>query len=280
MRLRSFEYLAATQEMGVTMKPGKDSFTRGLIHALEALLKERSDGRFTTVELLNKIKEAPHFPKDQNPILVDREKKRSAGRIMLHPLKGKGSNGHSSPEEAARLEAFKGHTLTLHFDFSKKPSPTYIETFGRELNDVFARRVDVNRVRWGGMKQAMAARYIKVFQAIRKRRQSMRPQQANLNNSGFDARQAQNNPDQANNSDSFSDARRSQSASDPLTPASLGQHSPRTMDPAAKGSPDMDPADMSLLRPPNSNDESEGQVQDHREGRKRRRSAVDSESSS
>ena len=72
--------------MDLTPRPGKDSFTRALIYALKALVEKRQDGRFTTVELLNKIKEAPDFPKDQNPMLSDREKKGSAGRIMLHPL--------------------------------------------------------------------------------------------------------------------------------------------------------------------------------------------------
>ncbi len=87
MRLRSFEYLAATEEIGFTMVPGEDSFTRALIYALETLVEERTDGRFTTAELLNKIKtDAPHFPKDQNPMLMNREGSHSAGRIMLQPL--------------------------------------------------------------------------------------------------------------------------------------------------------------------------------------------------
>lgn len=253
--------------MGVTMRPGKDSFTRALIFALEALVEERSDGRFTTVELLNKIKEAPHFPNDQNPILVDREKKFSTGRIMLHPLQGKGSNGHVSRKKAAGLDPLKGHTLTLHFDFSEKPSPTYVETFGRALNDVFARNVSVNRVRWGGMRQAtIAGRIAKTFQnrLRRYRRQSLRLQQAN-------------------SSDSFFDTRLAQSPLDPLTPSSSEQHSPRTTEPAAQGRPYSDSADksiISLLKPLDSYDESEGHLEDNREGRKRRRCALDSESSS
>lgn len=177
--LRSFEYLAATEEMGSTKVPGDDSFTRALIYALEALVKERADGRFTTLELLNKIKDAPHFPKDQNPMFFNREKKHSAGRIMLHPLKGNGSDVELSRREAAELDPLKGHALTLHFDFSEKPSSTYLETLGRELNDFFERNVGINQVRWGGMRQPMAVRWAKVFQAgVRKRRESMRLQQA------------------------------------------------------------------------------------------------------
>ena len=144
--------------MGSTKVPGKDSFTRALIYALEALVEERADGRFTTVELLNKIKDAPHFPKDQNPMLINREKKHSSGRIMLHPLKGNSSDVELSRKETAKLDSLKGHALTLHFDFSEKPSPTYLEMLGRELNDFFERNLGINQVRWGGMRQAMGVR--------------------------------------------------------------------------------------------------------------------------
>lgn len=245
--LRSFEYLAATEELGSTKVPGKDSFTSALIYALDALVKERADGRFTTVELLNKIKDAPHFPKDQNPMFFHRERKHSAGCIMLHPLKGNGSR-----REAAELDPLKGHTLTLHFDFSEKPSSTYLETLGRELNDFFERNVGVNQVRWGGMRMrhAMAVRFAKALQAtVRKRRESMRLQQATP-------------------SDSFTYTTPIVDALDPLTPSSLDQHSPRITEDTAKGSPDFSPADtsvMSLSRPLGSTDESDGHIQDHRQ---------------
>lgn len=266
MTLRSFEYLAATEEMGFTQVPGNDSFTTALIYALETLVKERDDGRFTTVELLNKINDAPHFPKDQNPMLINREKKFSAGRIMLHPLQKKGSDNELNRKEAATLDPFKGHALTLHFDFSEKPSPAYIKILGREFNDFFKRHVGVNRVRWGGMRQSMAARVAKRFQAklIRNRRTSMRLQQADP-------------------SDGFSHARQAENALNPLTPSSSDQHSPRVTDPAEEGSLGSDLAEMSAMslpRPLDSNDESESHVRVPRDRRKRRRSALTSESSS
>ena len=266
MGLRSFEYLAATQEMGVTMRPGKDSFTRALIYALEALVEERPGSRFTTVELLNKIKDAPHFPEDQNPMLSDREKNRSAGRIMLHPLQSKGSDSASSREEASSLNPLKGHTLTLHIEFSEKPSPTYLEAFGRSLNEFSEFHVGINQVRWGGLSyRSLAARVAKDLQrkARRSRQQSMKLQQAD-------------------SSEGFSDVRRNENSPDPLTPSSLGQQSLRTTESAARSSPEFDPAEinaMSLLRPRSSNNESEGHLRDQRERRKRRRTALDSESS-
>ena len=261
MRLRSFEYLAATEEMGFTPVPGKDSFTRALIYALEALVSEREDGRFTTVALLNKIKtDAPHFPKDQNPMLINREKKSSAGRIMLHPLQKAGSDDESSQKEADPL---KGHALTLHFDFSEKPSSTYIEMLGRELNEFFERNIGVNRVRWGGMRQSMVARAARKFQTrLRHRRESMRLQEAN---SGA----------------GFSHTRLAENAPDPLTPSSSDQHSPRITELAATGSPVFNSAHfsaMSLPRPLDSNDESEGHVEEGGGRRKRRRRDLNSES--
>lgn len=260
MRFRSFEYLAATHEMGSTKVPGIDSFTSALIYALESLVEESEDGRFTTVELLNKIKlEAPHFPKDQNPMLINREKKFSAGRIMLHPIQKQGSDDELSRKEVTSLDPFKAESLILHFDFSKKPSRAYIEMFGRGLNEIFERDVNINQVRWGGIRQSMAGRVAKRFRDTleRNRRASMRLQQANA-------------------SVGSSNAKLAESAPDPLTPASSDQHSP-----AANGDPDLNPAGikvMSLPRPLDSNDEGEDHVQDHRGQRKRRRSVLNSES--
>ena len=247
--------------MGVTMRPGKDSFTRALIYALKTLVENRPDGRFTTVELLNTIKVAPDFPKDQNPTLNDREKKGSAGRIMLHPLQGTGPDGALSRREAASLLPFKGRTLTLHIDFSEKPSGDYVERFGRELNEFFQLNVGVNRVRWGGMRQAMAARYARYFQAQLKR-----------NRSGSTRLQP------ATAGDGSSSARPAENSLDFPTPCSVDQHSPRSTEPAVKGSPEFDPADISaflLPRSIDSNDESEGHIQDHGERRKRRKIAFD-----
>ena len=233
--------------MKTTKVPGKDSFTRALIYALETLTKESTDGRFTTVDLQSKIRDAPYFPKDQQPILFNREKKYPAGHIMLHPVRREGSDDDISREEASSLDPLKGHALTLHFDFNKKPSPKYVQRFGQELNKIFHHDALVNRVRWGGMRQAMAARFAKTLQKkVRKRRES-RLQQDTL-------------------SDEFSYSRPAETGLDPLTPSSLDQHSPRSTEPAAKDSSDFNPADSSA-------GENEDHFQDHRERRKRRRCA-------
>lgn len=258
MRPRSFEYLAATDENGFTKVPGKDSFTSALIYALETLVNERENGRFTTVELLNKINsDAPHFPKEQNPMLFKREKIFPTGRIMLHPLQTAGSDDEPLRQERKNSENLTGTTLTLHYDFIEKPSQAYIEMFGKELNDFFDHNPSVNRVRWGGIRQSMVARAANKFRRAgleRVRRKST------IN----------------------SNTRLSINKLDPPTPYSSDQHSPQTTEPAGIRSPSFNSADIgtvSLLRPLDSNDEDESQNQEHRGRRKRRRITLHSESS-
>ena len=246
------------------MVPGEDSFTRALIYALKALAEERADARFTTLELRDKIKGAPNFPADQNPMLCNRnDKKRSAGRIVLHPLPREGSSGESSRKKAANLKSFNRYALTLHFDFSDKPSSEYVVMLGRELNDFNQRNVGVSQVRYGGLREARpAARFAGTVKTVirrNKRRASMRLQQAQSSDGVFNTRLAED-------------------VLDPLTPSSLEQHSPRITEHAVRSSEDPDAADisvMSLLSPQKVKHESEGHIQDHGERRKRRKIAID-----
>lgn len=183
MKSRLFEYLAATSR-GSTPVPGKESFTSALIYALEALLKENENGRFTTVELLRKIQHhAPFFPKDQIPVLSDREAgATSAGRIMLHPLDPNGTP-QSPSKEGPSLDPTKRQTLTLHFDFGDKPSQESIKTIGLQLNNIFNRNtLGVNRVRLGSLRPSMFNRAVKSWTAslARSRRMSGRQQEPHM----------------------------------------------------------------------------------------------------
>lgn len=183
--------------MATTPVPGEGSFTSALIYALEALADER--GRFTTVELLSKIKnDAPNFPKDQEPVLSNRKDNVQAGRIMLHPLQrvqGDGSRTALPRTEDTNLDVFKRQILTLHLDFCKNPSHADIERLGQQLNQIFERHtLNVDRVRWGGMKRSVAARALGSFlQAGQKRirRNSMEQQQAVLDDGGSESRPVQ-----------------------------------------------------------------------------------------
>lgn len=173
---RSFEYLAATDAMGSTPIPGPESFTSALIYALEALIKEKEGGRFTTVEVLNKITHhAPYFPKDQFPVLTNREDGSSRGvRIMLSPLHKNGSDiigEHKIGRHRLKVPgttgaaSFDQSTLTLHLDFREKPSSVTVASLGRVLNKAFTSDVQgLHRVRWGGIRPSMATRGARTFQ--------------------------------------------------------------------------------------------------------------------
>ena len=258
MRPRSFEYLAATDENGFTKVPGKDSFTSALIYALETLVNEKENGRFTTVALLNKINsDAPHFPKEQTPMLFKREKNFSTGRIMLHPLQTAGSDDGSLRKEKEVSEIYTGTTLTLHYDFTEKPSQAYIEMFGKELNEFFERNVGVNGVRWGGIRPSILAQAAKKFRRAGRER-SRRKSTINSN------------------------MKLPIKNLDPPTPYSSDQHSPQTMEPATTRSPSFNSADTGTVSTSmhlDSNDGDESQTQEPRGRRKRQRMTLHSDSS-
>ena len=145
--------------MAGTPVAGPESFTSALIFALSALVKEQPEGRFTTMELLNKIKtDAPHFPKNQKPVISGRDTCTSAGRIMLHPLKKVVSAYGTQPKPARYSDPAKRQVLTLRFYFDQKPSLGRIEKLGLELNGVSEQNpaLGVNCIRWGGLQSAVA----------------------------------------------------------------------------------------------------------------------------
>ena len=177
---RKFEYLAATN-LDLTRHPGPDSFTSALIWALEGLADE---GRFTTVNLLEKIMEYPGLPEEQKPILSNRNKDSNtlAGRIMLHPLKEAGSSIENSPKEETLEDLARRQILTLYFEFDEKPTPKQMELLTESINEMCEPySVKVNGVRWGGMESKVskaAAAFIHSLQRIRSNsgsRQSLAP---------------------------------------------------------------------------------------------------------
>lgn len=257
--------------MDTTPVPGKDSFTEALIYALENLVKEKD--RFTTVELLRKIKNhAPHFPTNQTPVLSDRRDNVEAGRIMLHPLprpQKEGSPTELSAEDHTKPDPkFKRQTVTLHLDFADQPSIAHIEVLGRQLNHLFERcTLGVNRVRWGGMKKSLAARALGNFRAAgleRHRRTSMKLQQIALNDGGSDSRLVED-------------------SSALLTPSPSNEHSPRRMEFVATGSIAVNASSFSPMTFPNSldsNEESEGHIEDRGRRHKKQKTGVDRRDSS
>lgn len=175
-KFRKFEYLAATK-LDLTRAPGDDSFTSALIYALETLVE---DGRFTTVDLLKKINDAPKFPKDQDPVLSNRNRNNtaSAGRIMLHPLPEAGSRTQTPIKEETIEDSARRQVLTLNFEFDEKPTAKQTELLAEDINEMFERNsVKVNGVRWGSMQSKAvkaAAPFIQSLRRIRSNSGSQR----------------------------------------------------------------------------------------------------------
>ncbi|KAL8949758.1 MAG: hypothetical protein Q9222_004157 [Ikaeria aurantiellina] len=173
---RSFEYLASTNAMGTTKLPGENSFTSALIRALESLVAEKKNSAFTTDELLRKIKSDPKFPKDQTPVLSDRQKDHkipSVGRIILHPVKADQKEAQTLDDTSPRELAGR-HMVTLDFEFGDKPSLEDMQVLGRKFNDLFERNtLGVHRIGWGGIRMKAFGRYVNVFKGfLRERRAS------------------------------------------------------------------------------------------------------------
>lgn len=81
---RIFEFLGATASNGLARLPGKESFTRALIWALQELADEK-DG-FTTSRLYSKILSYEDFPsQEQTPVLSER-RGHCLKRLVLAPL--------------------------------------------------------------------------------------------------------------------------------------------------------------------------------------------------
>ncbi|KAL8933829.1 MAG: hypothetical protein Q9216_006196 [Gyalolechia sp. 2 TL-2023] len=177
---RLFEFLAAAPSSGTTEVPGRASFTSALTFALESLRKEKPESRFTTDEVLRRIKTAEHFPTEQIPMLSDREHKGpGGGRIMLHPLR---PEKKEIEKRNGPLAQWDGHVVTLHLEFGGgKPSEAQVVALGQHFNDLFERNaLGVHRIRWGGMKRSTFGRAARKFRGnLRKRRASSNGWRAN-----------------------------------------------------------------------------------------------------
>ena len=152
---RLYEYLAATSAFE-TPGPGKTSFTCALIWALRRLSK---DGRFTSSDLLRAIsQDAPHFPRDTNPVLskpdgnhkeyiVLEPLSKGGSRSSPHPMLPSSESEHSPPQDI----------LTLRIIFEKRPTVEMIKALGEQTNlivdnlSLSMEDFQVNRIMWGGL---------------------------------------------------------------------------------------------------------------------------------
>ena len=152
--------------------PGQGSFTSALISSLATLLNEK--GCFTSSELADKIDNHPAFPKEQHPVLTDRdEESAQTGRIMLHALPKPGASPNpsevpgESPTQSAPSTPKLGKVLTLHFHFEGDPTDKEIEVLAKYFNNERMRRtLPIEQIRWGGLRQSAFCQAVERWKAI------------------------------------------------------------------------------------------------------------------
>jgi len=144
---RSFEYLAATSAASTTPSPGDRSFTSALIWALKEFAEEETPRKFTTTELVNKIREGPFFPADQVPTLMARDP-HSVQRIVLGPLPSGGKTAPTVDESPRTVPA----CLELRFFFDKEPQERELEELALALKKLINRGSgSLYKVYFGGL---------------------------------------------------------------------------------------------------------------------------------
>jgi hypothetical protein len=144
---RSFEYLAATSASSTTPSPGDRSFTSALIWALKEFAEEETPRKFTTTELVNKIREGPFFPPNQVPTLMARDP-HSVQRIVLAPLPSGEKTGPTIDESPRTVPA----CLELRFFFDKEPQERELEDLALALKKLINRGTgSLYKVYFGGL---------------------------------------------------------------------------------------------------------------------------------
>lgn len=152
---RCFEFLGATSSGATTRAPGPSSFSSGLIWALSALAKE-SD-RFTTNKLVNKIREAPNFPKKQVPVLTERNDLSSLHRIVIAPLLNADEASTAVPaEEADTTRRQPWGFLNLRISLESCPEKAEIAKFGEDVRCILqSTELKVQGVKWAGLYRSL-----------------------------------------------------------------------------------------------------------------------------
>lgn len=152
---RCFEFLGATSSGATTRCPGPNSFTSGLIWALEVLAKEHE--RFTTATLANKIRQAPKFPKKQVPTLQERNDLSSLRRIVVAPLLARQEDTEAIPTVAAppTLPSTSPQAwgfIYLSISLEQRPREAEVAKLAKDVSLMMETTdLKVRNVKWGGL---------------------------------------------------------------------------------------------------------------------------------
>ena len=156
---KNFEFLGATASNGLARLPGKESFSRALIWALNQLADEK-DG-FTTSRLYSKIIDAPDFPKhEQTPTLSER-RGHCLKRLVLAPLDPNDDlPSKLSPVEGQGQEDSFQYSLTLQLLFPKLLSNTEMEVMCNGLKELIrTEELKAKQIIWRGLHRKGASHF-------------------------------------------------------------------------------------------------------------------------
>jgi hypothetical protein len=156
---KNFEFLGATASNGLARLPGKESFSRALIWALNQLADEK-DG-FTTSQLYSKIIAAPDFPDhEQTPTLSER-RGHSLKRLVIAPLDPNDDlPSNVSPVETQDQEDSFQYSLTLQLLFPKLLSNIEMETMCKGLKELIrTEELKARQIIWRGLHRKGASNF-------------------------------------------------------------------------------------------------------------------------
>ena len=163
-----FEFMAATRGSG-----GEMSFTSAFTRAFRGLVEEKAGAPFTTVELLERIRQlAPSLQDKQHLIHSATTNWNRVARIILQPMQKDSSslisyNAHNTKSVMSLINAEKRMGLRLQFEFSEKPSPQQLQGMAEELKRLFiCSDLSIDRIRWISLRETAFARAIAAFRAI------------------------------------------------------------------------------------------------------------------
>ena len=127
--------------------------------------------------LVNKIKhEAPDFPKDQEPLLIERNDATNRGpHIVLAQIAKEGSQEIATAESLDPFASANQELLSLKFIFETHPTPEMINKLGKILNTVMENNeIRVTRIAWGGLQKSFFAQAATKFKNLSSRHLGLR----------------------------------------------------------------------------------------------------------
>lgn len=154
--IRNFEFLGAAED-GTTPSPGNKSFTSALIWALEKL--STLNMPFSTTELIYHVAaKAPHFPKNQRPVLKQRDEP-SNQRLMLAPVPKEEKHvqsgfSHLVQGQSLDPQADIKRSVDLRFFFDEFPTEENITRLAKKMRGMLDEgEFPVTHISWVGQFQ-------------------------------------------------------------------------------------------------------------------------------